>query len=111
MRSCCQHSHNSSLAAARSLLCAGLLAAVAQVGTGTAADGQDGRGVVPYVAGAVPARGAVACDPDEGNGWRNIWGESLRRRVRQIAANSLRLLIDTKFLRRTPLSYNRWLLP
>ncbi|HZF25094.1 MAG TPA: hypothetical protein VEZ88_02445 [Steroidobacteraceae bacterium] len=84
--------------------------AFAHIVIGTAYNPQYRMGLDDYDSVWVHLRRAVDCDPNDGNGWLNIWGESLRLGDRQIEEKSLRRLIDTKFLSRTTLSYNRWLL-
>jgi len=58
----------------------------------------------------VHLRRAVECDPNDGNAWLNLWGEALRRGDRRLETQSLRRLVETRFLSRTALSYDRWLL-
>jgi len=58
----------------------------------------------------VHLRRAVDCDPEDGNGWLNIWSEAMRRADRATEERALRRLAETGFLSRTAFSYNRWLL-
>jgi hypothetical protein len=77
---------------------------------GTAYNPQFGIGLDNYDSVWVHLKRAVECDPDDGNAWLNIWGESLRRGDQRIEQQALGRLIDSKFLSRTALSYNRWIL-
>ncbi len=55
-------------------------------------------------------RRAVECDPTDGNAWIAVWVEALRRGERTWETRALESLVNTGFLPRTVLAYNRWVL-
>lgn len=53
---------------------------------------------------------AADCDSTDGNVWTGIWTEAIRRGDRASQRRALRLMIETGFLTRPLLAYNRWML-
>lgn len=77
---------------------------------GIAYNPQYGTGLESYDTAWVHLSRAVTCDPEDGNGWLNIWSEALRRGDRTIEERALRRLRETNFFSGVTLAYNRWFL-
>lgn len=53
---------------------------------------------------------AVECDPADGNAWRGIWPEAIRRGDLDLQKKALHSFIESEFFAPTILAYNRWML-
>ncbi|HUU45514.1 MAG TPA: hypothetical protein VM118_07235 [Acidobacteriota bacterium] len=53
---------------------------------------------------------AVACNPDDGNTWRTIWPEAIRRGNTELQERALNMFIETGYMTPAILAYNRWML-
>ncbi len=53
---------------------------------------------------------AVDCDPTDGNPWIGIWSAAMHRGDRAMEERALSQLVETRFLTRSVLAFNRWVL-
>ena len=52
----------------------------------------------------------IDCNPDDGNLWLAIWTEAIFRGDYMMESKSLKMMIESGFLTKSILAYNRWML-